>query len=177
MKVQDVMSMSIATCSMQDSLHSAAQKLWDHDCGCLPVVDDGDHPVAMITDRDICMAALTTGRPLSDLRVANSMSKQLVSCRAQEDLTAVGQRMGKHGVRRLPVLDGKGKLAGILSLNDLVRAVAEGPTPAVTSPAAAATLRAMDGICHHRSQVPAVETKATAVALQKATAPGKQAAV
>jgi len=93
MKVQDLMSMSVATCSMTESLESVARKMWDHDCGCLPVVDGGNRPVAMITDRDVCMAALTTGKRLGELRVAESMSKQLVSCRPQEDLAAAAQRM------------------------------------------------------------------------------------
>lgn len=119
MKVQDVMTRSPATCLLQDSLHTAAQKLWERDCGCLPVVDPDGRPIAMLTDRDVCMAAWSQGLPLHEMQVATAMSRQLVSCRLQEETSAVASRMAKHGVRRLPVLDADGMLVGIVSLNDL----------------------------------------------------------
>lgn len=159
MKVQDVMSMSVATCSMQDSLQTVAQQMWEHDCGCLPVVDGSGRPVAMITDRDVCMAAFTTGKPLGELRVAGAMSKQVVTCRAQEDLAAAGQRMSKHAIRRLPVVDGNGKLSGMLSLNDLACAIADGPATALANTAAAAALRVLESVSQHRAGVPAAPPK------------------
>ncbi|MFY9346082.1 MAG: CBS domain-containing protein, partial [Planctomycetota bacterium] len=129
MKVQDVMTRSPSTCLLQDNLDAAAQKLWERDCGCLPVVDPDGRPLAMLTDRDVCMAAWTTGKPLHELQVGAAMSKQLVSCRAAEELGAAAARMSKHGVRRLPVLDNNGVLAGIVSLNDLALASAKEPPP------------------------------------------------
>lgn len=154
MKVQDLMSMSIATCSVNDTLESVAQKLWDHDCGCLPVVDREGRPLAMITDRDVCMAAYTTGRPLAALRVGSAMSKLLASCRANEELAAAARRMAKRAVRRLPVVDGTGRLVGLLSLNDLATAIAEHELPAVGNESAAEALRVLQAVCRHRSGVP-----------------------
>lgn len=154
MKVQDLMSMSIVTCSANDTLESVAKKLWDHDCGCLPVVDREGRPIAMITDRDLCMAAYTTGRPLAALRVAAAMSKGLVTCRPQEDLGAVARRMAKRAVRRAPVIDTGGKLVGLLSLNDFATAIAEHELPAVANEPAAEALRVLQAVCHHRTGVP-----------------------
>lgn len=176
MKVQDIMNMSVATCLAHEPLNSVAQKLWDHDCGCLPVVDRDGRPLAMITDRDICMAAYTSGKPLAELRVAASMSKSLVSCRPQEELGAAAMRMGKHGVRRLPVVDADGKLVGIVSLNDFATAIAEGELPKLTNAAAAEALRVLQAVCHHRSAVPSAAAKPS-TSVQPATAPlaGKSA--
>lgn len=152
MKVQDVMNAPVVTCTPQDSLADAAQKLWEHDCGCLPVVDRDDRPLAMITDRDVCMAAYTTGRPLETLRVASAMSKNVVTCRAPEDVAAAAQRMARHAVRRLPVVDANGKLAGLLSLNDLaVRSAPDAPQR-LADPAAAEALRVLAAVCRHRDE-------------------------
>ncbi|HEX6811391.1 MAG TPA: CBS domain-containing protein [Planctomycetota bacterium] len=149
MKVQDMMSKSVATCTMQDTLNTVAQKLWEGDCGALPVVDADSRPLAVITDRDVCMAAFTTGKTLEDLRVPESMSKQVVTCRAQEEVNSAALRMAKHGVRRLPVVDAAGKLVGILSLNDLAVAAAKEPQQRLNGVTADA-VRVLQAVCAHR---------------------------
>ena len=57
MKIKDVMTPNVRTCFMSDSLATAAQLMWDHDCGCVPVLSEDARVVGMLTDRDICMAA------------------------------------------------------------------------------------------------------------------------
>lgn len=136
MKVQDVMTRTVGTCEPKETLHDAARRMWEQDLGCLVVVGTDARPMAMLTDRDVCMAAFTTGKPLHELRVAGAMSKHLVSCRSQEELPAAAARMGKHAVRRLPVLDATGALVGVLGLRDL--AEAETRTPAAKGASAAA---------------------------------------
>ncbi len=149
MKVQDVMTRSPVTCFIQDPLHLAAQKLWERDCGCLPVVDPEDRPLAMITDRDICMAALTTGKPLHELQVGQAMSKQVVACREGDDLAAAGARMAQSGVRRVPVIDANGMLCGVLSLNDLAVNAAKG-AGSRTGDIAGEALRVLVAVSAHR---------------------------
>jgi CBS-domain-containing membrane protein len=149
MKVQEVMTRSTATCLAQDTLNAAARTMWERDCGSLPVVDADGRAIAMITDRDICMAAFTTGKPLHELPVSHAMSKQLVTCRAQEDVGAAAARMTKHGVRRLPVLDAAGALVGLLSLSDLANAAAKEPQRA--GGATAESLRVLLGVSAHRA--------------------------
>jgi CBS domain-containing protein len=121
MKVRELMSSPVLTCQPQDSLERAAQLLWENDCGVLPVVDKEGRLAAAITDRDICMGAYTCGQRLADLRVADSMSKAVVSCGVDDDFAVAARRMTEHRVRRLPVVDDKGRVCGILSLNDLAR--------------------------------------------------------
>ncbi|HZN41658.1 MAG TPA: CBS domain-containing protein [Planctomycetota bacterium] len=163
MKVQDMMSKTVTTCAMQDTLNTVAQKLWDLDCGVLPVVDPDQRPLAVITDRDVCMAAFTTGKPLDDLRVLGSMSKQIWTCRAQEEVNSAAMRMAKHGVRRLPVVDAEGRLVGMLSLNDLAIAAANEPQQKLTA-ATADAMRVLQAVCTHRQANPA-EAKSAPAAL------------
>jgi CBS domain-containing protein len=100
-------------------LESAARTLWEHKCGILPVVDQQGRIRATITDRDICMGAYTKGARLAELRVANSMSKRLITCKLDDTIDAATRLMVDHRVRRLPVVDDGGKVCGVFSLDDL----------------------------------------------------------
>jgi CBS domain-containing protein len=96
--------------------------MWDHDIGCVPVVDGEGRATGVITDRDICMAGYLTGKPLAELFASSAMSKKLVSCKATDSAETAEELMRSSQIRRLPVLDAGGKAAGIISLNDLARA-------------------------------------------------------
>lgn len=155
MKVRELMTSPAYTCRPQDSLESAAQLLWDHDCGMLPVVDGQGRVGAAITDRDICMGAYTRGRQLAELRVADSMSRDVVTCRPDEDVELAVARMAARQLHRLPVVDENGKPAGVLSLNDIALA---GQHDARMGREA---LKALAAACRRRSSVPEVVVERT----------------
>lgn len=75
----------------------------------------------MVTDRDICMAALTRGQPLHAIPIGVAMSKDVRSCSPDATLVEAEDVMRVAQVRRLPVIDSDGCLVGIVSLNDLAR--------------------------------------------------------
>ena len=122
MKVEDLMTTDVGACRPFDSVDRSAKVMWERDCGSVPVVDQEGRAIAMLTDRDICMAALTQGRPLGEIHVSSAMSRRLWSCRPQDDVKEAEQTMRAHQVRRLPVIDPDGKLVGLLSISDLARA-------------------------------------------------------
>jgi CBS-domain-containing membrane protein len=121
MKVAQIMTQEVKTCRAGDTLETAAQLMWEHDCGCLPVIDGEDHVVGMITDRDICMAAYTQGTPLRPLQVGATMSQTVCTCRAEETVAHAERMMRASQVHRLPVVDAAEHLVGVLSLNDLAQ--------------------------------------------------------
>jgi CBS domain-containing protein len=121
MRIEKVMHRPVVTCHVDDHLGKAARLLWEQDCGALPVVDGTGRVVAMITDRDICMAAYTKGLPLEAIQVRAAMSSQLYACHPGDPVFEAEKRMGEKQVRRLPVVDEQGRVLGILSLNDLAR--------------------------------------------------------
>ena len=57
MKVRDLMTRDVKSCNASSILRSAAQIMWDNDCGTVPIVDHAGRFIDMLTDRDICMAA------------------------------------------------------------------------------------------------------------------------
>jgi CBS domain-containing protein len=132
MRVDDIMNRHVQTCRPDDSLEYAAQLMWDHDCGCVPVCSGNGvtRTIGVITDRDICMGALFQGKPLQELRVGDAMARQLLACRPEDSLREAEQAMRDARIRRLPVLDDQGALLGILSLADLAREAARQQTRA-----------------------------------------------
>jgi CBS domain-containing protein len=121
MNVSNMMTNAVSTCRPDDNLQRAAQIMWEDDCGIVPVVGGDGRVVGMITDRDICMAAYTQGQALWQIPVSSAMATVVHSVRAQDPLATAEALMRRVRVRRLPVVDGDGKLRGILSMNDLAR--------------------------------------------------------
>lgn len=121
MKIDELMTRDPYVVHPDDSLATAARLMWEHDVGALPVVAEDGRVVAMITDRDVCMAGYTQGRPLAEIPVRTAMSNVLHVCLAGDSVAQAEWVMREHRVRRLPVLDEAGHLRGILSINDLAR--------------------------------------------------------
>src|SRR5688572_9747323 len=119
MRAQDLMTRPALTCRATNTLNDAAKLMWECDCGAIPVVDDEGTPIGMITDRDICMACYTQGRPLTQIRIGAVMSPNVISCRVDETIAATEGLMRRHQIRRLPVVALDGSIAGVLSLNDI----------------------------------------------------------
>jgi CBS domain-containing protein len=128
MLVEKAMARSVKVCRPEDSLVVPAMLMWENDIGCVPVVDQEGTVISVITDRDICMAAYTSGRRLEEVEVAAAMARTVFSVRAQDQLSAARELMRQRRVRRVPVVDAKGKLVGMLALHDLVRISAQAGT-------------------------------------------------
>ena len=121
MKVQQLMTRATWTCRPADGLDAAARIMRDQSCGSVVVVDEQGKPVAMLTDRDVCLCALRTLRPLQLLRVSDAMSRRLHACGPEDPVADAEATMALRQVRRLPVVDPHGVLIGVLSLDDIAR--------------------------------------------------------
>jgi len=128
MRAQDLMTSPAVTCHVNDPLYVAAQKMWDHDCGALVVVNDEGRVTGMITDRDICMAAYTQARRLDELLVNGAMAKHVITVGPNRPVSEVEQLMATHRIRRIPVVDDNETLQGLISLNDLAIEAAQPDT-------------------------------------------------
>ena len=145
MKVRDLMTSDVKTCRPETNLAEAVRDMWEVDCGALPVVSDEGRVIGMITDRDICIAVATRGRPADHIAVREVAQGHPHTCLPDEDATAALQTMKAHRVRRLPVVDADGHVRGIVSLNDIVtHAGAASPTEVVNT---------LASICEHRRPV------------------------
>ena len=126
MTIEAIMSSRVHHCRPDHTLDYAAAGMWDHDCGSLPVcASDGNgelRVIGMLTDRDICMAALFQGKPLHELKVADAMSRDIRVAKIDDRPDDVELLMREQQIRRVPVTDETGALVGIVSLADFARA-------------------------------------------------------
>ena len=126
MRVEDLMTRDCAQVRPVESLAHAARQMRLRDCGCVVVVDERSHVMGLLTDRDVCMAALRTDRPLTSLEVRSAMSPLVFGCRRQDTIAEAERQMDRYQLRRLPVLDESGRLEGILSIADIAREARRG---------------------------------------------------
>ncbi len=120
MKVKDIMTHEVKTCTPEMNLAAAAMIMWDNDCGVVPVVSSEGKVIGVITDRDICMAGATQNRKTSEVAVREVFTGNLYACAPDDDIRNALKIMSAERVRRLPVINAYGVLEGILSLNDIV---------------------------------------------------------
>lgn len=120
MKVRELMTTDVKACSPDTNLATAASRMWEWDCGALPVVDEAGTFIGMITDRDICMAVATRHRLAAEILVREVSSGAIYVCQPNDDVQLALKTMRQEQVRRLPVVNAEGILQGILSTNDLV---------------------------------------------------------
>ena len=150
MKIKDVMTSDVRTCSPDSNLASAAALMLDGDCGILPVVVNG-RLVGVVTDRDMFIALATRHALAEHLRVGDVANTQVWTCGPDDDTQVALATMKEHRVRRLPVQGFGGSVLGIVSINDLL--LAAGPRKPVRSDDVVDTLKA---ICAHHHPTPHV---------------------
>jgi CBS domain-containing protein len=154
MRVDQLMTKQVISCGPDECLDRAAQLMWDNDCGCLPVctIDGSNRVVGVVTDRDICMSALFQGKPLRDLRVSNAMARVLKTCRSGDSLAEAQKSMSEARIRRLPVVDDRGSLVGMIALADLAQEAAREHSVGKSDVAEAAVGDTLAAICRPISQ-------------------------
>lgn len=156
MEVQKLMTRGVRTCGPNDTMNRAAQIMWENDCGAVPVVDGDGKPVAVITDRDICMAAYIQGRPLSEMPVSVAASRGVVTVREHDSVEVAEAIMQEHQIRRVPVVDAQDRLVGVLAMGDLARSFQMTEGSSVTHREVAKTLAAVSQ--PHREAPAAAQT-------------------
>lgn len=119
MNITQLMTKDVQICVPNDSVTRAAQIMSDVNCGAVPIVDNNNKVVGMLTDRDIVLRVVAKGIRLEDAKCGDTMTQPVVTCRPGDDAHDVANRMAKKQIRRLPVVDNEGRLAGIVALGDL----------------------------------------------------------
>ena len=117
--------LDVAVCSPRATALEAAQIMRRKHTGDLVVVDDDQvNPVGVITDRDIVLEVLAKGLDPAQTTVGSLIGTPVVIAHSHEDSTAVLERMRVHGVRRVPVVGNEGRLAGIVTVDDMLKRLA-----------------------------------------------------
>lgn len=121
MKVENVMTRPVESVWPGTNLGEVIRLMWEHDCGVIPVVDEAERLIDLITDRDLCIVLGTRGPHALNLVVGELVRGSCFVAHPWEDLDLALEQMARHQVRRLPVTDKAGMLVGMLSIGDLIR--------------------------------------------------------
>ncbi|HTQ38965.1 MAG TPA: CBS domain-containing protein [Pirellulales bacterium] len=113
----------VLSISPHATLADVVQKLVKNNCGSLVVCEENDcsHLLGIITERDILKACAIHRAPLEQLRVEDVMTADLATCSPNDSVQDAMGVMTDRRIRHLPVIDDEGKLAGIVSIGDLVK--------------------------------------------------------
>ncbi|MDO9371065.1 MAG: CBS domain-containing protein [Gammaproteobacteria bacterium] len=128
MPIGELCSREVVFVRREDSIREAAQLMRQHHVGDVLVVDEKDAqrvPVGIVTDRDIVVEVVAKNVDLDVVTVGDIMSFQLVSARDTDGVYETIQLMRIKGVRRLPIVNARGGLVGILALDDIIELLAE----------------------------------------------------
>ena len=122
MKVKDVMHSGVTSVSPDTKVTQIARKMRDEDIGAIPVVEN-DHLIGMVTDRDIACRGFANGHDLPHLTARDVMSMPMLFCHSDDEVASAIQLMEKSKIRRLPVLNERKHMVGMLTLGDISQKV------------------------------------------------------
>ena len=120
MKAQEIMSKNPRTVTPETTIQEAARLMKDEDVGVLPVVESASSRrlLGVVTDRDITVRVVAEGR--SSASVRDAMTSGVKTAKADDSVKDVMQLMGKEQVRRIPIVNDRGELVGIIAQADIV---------------------------------------------------------
>jgi CBS domain-containing protein len=112
---------NVITIKPDQTIRDALATLAQHNVGALVVIDSANSPVGIISERDIVRLA-AKNENLFSLKISEVMTTNLIVGVPQDELRAVANIMTEKRIRHLPIVDGQGKLIGIISIGDIVKA-------------------------------------------------------
>ena len=122
MKVKTIMTKDVAFCHPSDDLIKAVEIMWRKDCGVVPVIDENRKVIKMITDRDVAICLASQNRRASEIKISELAKGKIVACPADDDVETALKKMKRKQIKRLPVVNKKRELVGILSITDVLLA-------------------------------------------------------
>lgn len=118
MKVSDVMTTDVESVQMNSTLEEAASIMKVENVGAVPVIDEDDDLVGIITDRDIVVRCIAEGKNPAETNVEEVLSHELETIEPDVDVDEAARLMADRQIRRLPVCE-DGELVGMVSIGDL----------------------------------------------------------
>ncbi len=120
-KCGDIMTPNPVCCEPTATIDVVAKTMRDKDVGPIPIVDSKDemHLVGIVTDRDVVVKVLGAGKDVKTTAVDEVMTPAPIKCRPEDDVKKAIKLMEGARVRRIPIVDDKDKLVGIIAQADI----------------------------------------------------------
>ena len=118
MKVKDCMCGEVCCVKPDTKVSEIAKLMGQNHIGCVPVCDDKNCLVGIITDRDIILRSIANDKDVKSTKASEIMTTNVCTCNENEDISDAENKMAQNQIRRIPVIDNN-KVIGILTLGDL----------------------------------------------------------
>ena len=128
MCVGEICNREVIIIDREGSIREAAGLMREYHVGNVVVVEQRDDeriPVGILTDRDIVLEFIALDVDIDSVTVGDAMSFDLLIAREEDGVMETINRMRSKGVRRIPVVNNRGGLAGILAVDDLIELISE----------------------------------------------------
>src|SRR5262249_55951364 len=119
LRCRDIMTRNVTTCNKETRLQELARLMRDEDIGAIPVLDENGILKGIVTDRDLITEGLTSNKADAEIKAEDCMTTDLYTANQNDRLVDVLREMGDHQVRRLPVVDNRERLVGIIAMADV----------------------------------------------------------
>lgn len=120
MKVKDCCTGDVCCVNTNTKLNEIAKIMSDNHVGCIPVCDDNNCMVGVITDRDIVLRSIANNKDVNTTPASEIMTTNVCTCSQNDEIEEAERKMSKYQIRRIPVLE-NGKVIGILTMGDLAQ--------------------------------------------------------
>jgi CBS domain-containing protein len=119
MQIREIMTKDLACCRPEQSLQEVARMMLDCDCGAIPIVDQDQHLVGIVTDRDITCRTVARGQNPLEMTAGELIGGSVICAMPEMDVDELVEIMEEHQIRRVPVVDASGCCCGIVSQADI----------------------------------------------------------
>lgn len=133
MRVSDLMTRDVQSCTPSTPIQEVAAMMVSNDCGLIPVTDDTAQGrlLGVVTDRDIVVRLVAAGRNPLEATARDVMTNEVATCAPDTSVDACCDLMEQKQVRRIPVVDERGQIVGIVAQADVARQASESKTAEV----------------------------------------------
>ena len=121
MKISECMCKDICYVLPDCKVYDAARIMCENHIGCIPICNDKKNCVGIITDRDILLRTVACNKDTKTTPVSDIMTTNVYTCKSEDNIAEVENKMAQNQIRRIPVVDNQEKVIGIVTMGDLAR--------------------------------------------------------
>ena len=118
MKIKDCMCNNVKWVNPNTNVCDCAKVMSDNKIGCVPVCDDKNEVVGIVTDRDVILRTIACDKDCKNTPVSEIMTTNVCLCNANSEIEEAEKLMSQNAIRRLPVIENN-KIVGIITLGNL----------------------------------------------------------
>jgi CBS domain-containing protein len=120
MKVRDIMSQPPQICHAHTDVATASRRMKETAAGMLIVLDDHGRIAGVLTDRDLALSLADSHGDIRRTGLERAITRRVHTCNEDDDLHQALARMASKRVRRLPVLNSRGDVQAVISIDDII---------------------------------------------------------